>query len=186
MKIKFSFLLAIELVFVISFVPVSATVHAQASTPNAFTPITTIIRVDATFINDFDCTFPLIEQVTGTYRDTLYFDQNGALVREYLSPQFQGSLTVRWTNPENGRSLESHQASSLMIYYNPDGSFQKGMNQGLTFMVTVPGAGRPLLADVGRIVFERGKGITFESGPHEELNGETTAFCDYLSGARQS
>jgi hypothetical protein len=146
------------------------------------TPTTTIISIDSTFTNDFDCSVPLLEQVQGSLRDTLFFDQNGILVREYISPQFQGALTVRWTNPENGRSLESHEASSLIIYYNPDGSFQKLMNQGLSFMVTVPGAGQPLLADVGRIVIEHGKGITFAVGPHEELFGETDAFCDYLAG----
>jgi hypothetical protein len=64
---------------------------------------------------------------------------------------------------------KSYQASSLMIYYNPDGSFKKLMNQGLTFMVTVPGAGQPLMADVGRIVIERGQGITFQAGVHQEL-----------------
>ena len=183
MKHVFSCAIASFLAVLVAFSPIMTTPIARASSMDETTPLTTVVTVDVTFINDFDCTFPLIEQVTGAYRDTLYFDQNGVLVREYISPQFQGSLTVRWTNPENGRSLESHQASSLMIYYNLDGSFQKGMNQGLTFMVTVPGAGRPLLTDVGRIVIERGKGITFESGPHEELNGETTAFCDYLAGA---
>jgi hypothetical protein len=184
MKHKFFLSLASFLAVLVAFSPIMTTSTAQANSMNETTPLTTVVTVDVTFINDFDCAFPLIEQVTGAYRDTLYFDQNGVLVREYISPQFQGPLTVRWTNPENGRSLESHEASPFMIYYNPDGSFRKLMNQGLTFMVTVPGAGRPLLADVGRIVIERGKGITFESGPHEELNGETTAFCDYLAGAR--
>ena len=43
----------------------------------ADSPITGIIQVDETFINDFDCNFPLIEQVNGTYLDRHYFDQNG-------------------------------------------------------------------------------------------------------------
>ena len=113
----------------------------------ADTPDTSIIQVDDTFINDFDCSFPLFEQVKGVYRDTLFFDQNGIFVREYLSPQFQGALRVTWTNPVTGKSLESHEASTIIVYYNPDGSFQKLMNQGLTFMVTMPGTGRPLLVD---------------------------------------
>ena len=58
------------------------------------------------------------------------------------------------------------------------------MNQGLTFMVTVPSVGQPLLADVGRIVIERGQGITFEVGIHQELIGDTAAFCAYLAVAR--
>jgi len=177
---KFSFTLASFLAFVVTFTPVLTIFNAKADAMNAFTPVTAIVSVDSTFINDFDCAFPLVEQVTGTIRDTLYFDQNGIVVREYISPQFQGALSVTWTNPITGKSLDSYEASSIIVYYNPDGSFKKLMNQGLTFMVTVPRAGQPILADVGRIVIERGKGITFEAGSHEELNGETAAFCEYL------
>jgi hypothetical protein len=155
---------------------------ATAGSVLADRPDTVITRVDTTFINDFDCTFPLVEQVEGAYRDTLFFDRNGVLIREYLSPQFQGALNITWTNPVNGKSLESHEASSIIVYYNPDGSFQKLANQGLTFMVTVPGAGAPLLMDVGRIMIERGKGITFQAGVHQELDGNTGAFCNYLAG----
>jgi hypothetical protein len=182
MKHKSSFALASFLAVLVAFAPMMIS-HAQAGAMNGTTPVTTIIPVDATFINDFDCAFPLVEQITGTVRDTLYFDQNGMVIREFISPQFQGALTVTWTNPETGKSLSSHEASSLIIYYNPDGSFQKLMNQGLTFMVTVPGAGAPLLADVGLIVIERGKGITLAAGPHQELFGDTAVFCGYLEGS---
>jgi hypothetical protein len=179
MRQKFALMLAVALTMV--FMPVLIASPARAAVISAFTPVTTIIPVDATFINDFDCAFPLVEQITGTVRDTLYFDQNGMVIREFISPQFQGALMVTWTNPETGKSLSSYEASSLIIYYNPDGSFQKLMNQGLTFMVTVPGVGQPLLADVGRIMIERGQGIIFEAGVHQELNGDTAAFCDYLA-----
>ena len=150
----------------------------QADAPN-----TTVVQVDEIFTNDFDCSFPLVEQVKGSYLDRLYFDQNGVLVREYLSPQFQGALMVTWTNPANGISLESHEASTIIVYYNPDGSFQKLMSQGMTFIATVPGAGKPLLMDVGRIVIERGHGITFYAGDHQELIGDTASFCGYLAGS---
>ena len=183
MKYYSSFALATFLTVLLAFMPNLTISNVHARSMNSPVPVTTIASVDSTFTNDFDCAFPLLEEVKGSVRDTLFFDQNGTLVREYISPQFQGALTVRWTNQATGISLESHEASSLMIYYNPDGSFQKLMNQGLTFMVTVPGAGRPLLADVGRIVIERGKGITFEAGVHQELNGDTALFCDYLAGS---
>lgn len=58
------------------------------------------------------------------------------------------------------------------------------MNQEMTFIVTVPGEGQPILADVGRIVIERGQGNTFEAGVHQELIGDTAAFCAYLAVAR--
>ena len=150
-----------------------------AAMARANPPETTIVSADSTFINDFNCSFPLVEQVSGAYRDTLHFDHNGLLTREFLSPQFQGPLTVTWTNPATETSLTSHEASTIIVYYNPDGSFQELRNQGLTFQVSVPGEGL-LLLDVGRIVIERGQGISFEAGPHQELNGDTTAFCSYL------
>jgi len=184
MKHKFSLILASLLAVIMAFFPIITISNVQAGSLNGTTPATTIVSVDATFINDFDCPFPLVEQVTGAYRDTFHFDQDGVLVREFLSPQFQGALTVRWTNPETGVSLESHEASSITIYYSPDGSFKKLTNQGLTFMVTVPGEGKPLLTDVGRLVIERGKGITFEAGVHQELNGDTGRFCNYFAEAR--
>jgi hypothetical protein len=106
MKHKFSFALASFLAMLLTFMPVITISRAQASSLHGSTPVTTIVSIDETFINDFDCAFPLVEQVTGAVRDTLYFDQNGVVVREYLSPQFQSAFTVRWTNPENGRSLE--------------------------------------------------------------------------------
>lgn len=157
-------------------------ISATVDSAFADTPTTVVVQVNDTFVNDFDCSFPLTEQVKGAYRDTFYFNQNGNLTREFISPQFQGALTVTWTNPITGRSLESHEASTIVVYYNPDGSFRKLTNQGLTFMVTVPGAGQPLLADVGRIVIERGQGITFSTGLHQELYGDTEVFCEYLAG----
>ncbi|HEY3311755.1 MAG TPA: hypothetical protein VGK00_08965 [Anaerolineales bacterium] len=148
----------------------------------ADTPQATIVPVDVTFTNSFDCAFPLVESVRGALIDTLFFDQNGILVREFLSPQFQGALNVTWTNPVTGRTLTSHQASPLTIYYNPDGSFKSLSNEGLTFMVVVPGAGKPVLVDVGRIVIQRGQGFTLLAGVHQELFGDTGAFCNYLAG----
>ena len=164
-------------VFLLTLTMVIATVgSALADTRGAI-----VVQVNDTFVNEFDCSFPLVEHVAGAYGDTLYFDQNGNLTREFLSPQFQGALTVTWMNPVTGISLEGHEASTIIVYYNPDGSFQKLMNQGLTFMFTMPGTGQ-LLADVGRIVIERGQGITFEAGAHQELFGDVRAFCNYLSG----
>jgi hypothetical protein len=87
---------------------------------------------------------------------------------------------VTWTNPANGKSLSSGEASPLIIDWNPDGTFQSLANMGLTFNVTIPGSGTVLL-DVGRIVIERGHGITFVAGAHQELFGDTAAFCAALA-----
>ena len=152
----------------------------SAATVWAQPPVTVIIVADSSFVNDFDCAFPLQEQVTGSVRDTLFYRNDGTLEREFISPQFQGPLTVSWTNLATGTRLSSHEASPLTVYYNPDGSFQSIQNRGLTFHVSVPHVGQ-LLLDVGRIVIKRGQGITFEAGPHQELDGDTAAFCAYLA-----
>jgi hypothetical protein len=144
------------------------------------TPVSTIVNVDVTFTNTFDCSFPLQESFTGSYKDILFFDAAGNPTMEILTSQFGGPLTATWTNPANGKTLSSIEAAPLIVYYNPDGSFASLQNVGLLFNVTVPGQGTVLL-DVGRIVIVRHQGIVFEAGPHQEENGDTSAFCAALS-----
>jgi len=141
------------------------------------TPTSTVVNADATFTNNFDCSFPLTETITGSYKDTVYYDSAGNAVKEILTAQYAGPLTVMWTNPVSGASLSSHEAAPLIVYYNPDGSFQALQNVGLTF--SIPGQGHVLL-DVGRIVIISHQGIVFQAGSHQELNGDTSAFCAAL------
>ena len=149
---------------------------AAGATP----PTSTIVSADATFTNTFDCAFPLTEAITGSYKDTVYYDAAGNPVKEILTAQYRGPLTVTWTNPLSGATLSSHEAAALIVYYNTDGSFQSLQNVGLIFNVTIPGQGTVLL-DVGRLVIVRHQGIVFEAGPHQEENGDTAAFCAALS-----
>ncbi|HMI98250.1 MAG TPA: hypothetical protein VK488_00275 [Gaiellaceae bacterium] len=153
---------------------------AIAGTAAATPPISTVVSADGTFTDTFDCSFPLQETVSGSYRDTFYFDSAGNPVREILTSQFGGPLTVTWTNLATGSTLSSHEAAPLIIYYNPDGSFASLQNVGLIFNVTIPGHGTVLL-DVGRVVIVRHQGIVFEAGPHQEENGDTAAFCAALT-----
>jgi len=150
------------------------------SAAGATAPTSTIASADATFTNTFDCAFPLIETVTGSYKDTVYYDAAGNPVKEILTAQYGGPLTVTWTNPLSGVVLASHEAAPLIVYYNPDGSFQSLQNVGLIFNVTLPGQGTVLL-DVGRIVIVHHEGVVFEAGPHQEENGDTSAFCAALN-----
>jgi hypothetical protein len=149
---------------------------AASATP----PISTVVNEDSTFTNTFDCAFALTETFTGSVKDTLYFDSAGNPSKEILTAQYGGPLTVTWTNPLSGKTLSSHEAAPLIVYYNPDGSFQSVQNVGLTFDVTIPGQGHVLL-DVGRIVIVRHQGIVFEAGQHQELDGDTAGFCAALS-----
>lgn len=73
-------------------------------------PGSTIVSADATFVNTFDCAFSLTETISGAYKDTLYFDAAGNPVKEILTAQYGGPLTVTWTNPLSGKTLSSHEA----------------------------------------------------------------------------
>ena len=157
-----------------------ATVAALPAGAMAATPLTTIVAIDQTFTNDFDCPFPLVETVSGTIKDILFVDASGNPTKEILTAQYGGRLTVTWTNPASGRTLMSGEAAPLIVYWNPDGTFRALANVGLTFNVTIPGSGTVLL-DVGRIVIQRGQGITFVAGSHQELFGDTAAFCAALA-----
>ena len=66
-------------------------------------PQTTIVEVNDTFTNDFDCPFPLEETVSGSFKDMLFFDVNGNPVKEILTAQFGGSLRSRGRTSARGR-----------------------------------------------------------------------------------
>jgi hypothetical protein len=135
---------------------------------------------DTSFVNTFDCPFPLIETTSGAYKDTVYFDAQRNPVKEILTAQFGGPLTVTWTNPTDGATLSSNESAPLIVYYNADGSFAALQNTGLLFHVSIPGQGTVLL-DVGRVVVLSHQGVIFEAGQHQELNGDTGAFCAALA-----
>jgi hypothetical protein len=153
---------------------------ALAGQAAAAQPLSTIVNVDVTFTNTFDCPFPLRESFSGSYKDTLYLDAAGDPTMEILTAQYGGSLEVTWTNPANGATLSSIEAAPLVVYYNPDGSFASLQNVGLIFNVTIPGQGTVLL-DAGRIDIVRHQGVVFEAGPHQEEEGDTAAFCAALA-----
>ena len=98
---------------------------AMPTTAGATPPKSAIVSADTSFTNTFDCGFPLQETVSGSIKDIVYFDGDGNAARELVTAQHGGPLTVTWTNPANGVTLSSHEASPLMINYNPDGSFNR-------------------------------------------------------------
>jgi hypothetical protein len=154
--------------------------RSQSRAESAAQTLTTIVDVSGTFTNDFDCPFPLEETFSGSIKDMLFLDGAGNPVKEILTAQYRGPVTVSWTNLATGKPLTSHEAAPLTYYYNPDGTPASATNVGLLFHVSIPGKGTVLL-DVGRVVFRWGQGMVFESGPHQEQNGDTGAFCAALS-----
>jgi hypothetical protein len=163
-------------------VAMSVSIMVGVSAPGVATaavPTSTVLDVSSSFTNNFDCPFTLQEQVSGFVKDTQYFDQSGTILKEVLTAQYQGPVTVTWTNNASGVTLASHEADPLTIYYT-NGRFSSLSSRGLTFHVSIPGFGTVLL-DVGQIVIMRGQGITLQAGQHQELEGDTAAFCAALS-----
>jgi len=82
---------------------------AAGATP----PTSTIVSADATFTNTFDCAFPLTEAITGSYKDTVYYDAAGnpvgseqAIAGSASAAQGvslgDGSLALAWTANNGG------------------------------------------------------------------------------------
>ena len=111
-----------------------------------------------------------------------YFDPN---LPSLKGPANDAQAFYDWvTSPEGGavpagKGSEKKQAFLIQSseFHPPFASLQ---NVGLLFHVSIPGAGTVLL-DVGRVVIRRGQGIVFAAGPHQELSGDTAAFCAALS-----
>ena len=125
------------------------------------------------------CAFPIEVRVVGDARHTHFFDKQGNVIRE---------LTVfsrfRVTFSANGKSITTVSVASEHVKVNPDGSATIALT-GLQGHLIVRG-GRPLAADVGRVVF-------FFSGPEDEEpdlvfqagqfnDGPFPQLCDVLAG----
>jgi hypothetical protein len=156
---------------------------AVAATAAANTTQTTIITVHST--HPFDgaiaaCGFPINLQEDGSFKDTLYYDNAGTLVKEILTP-FGGSFTLTATNPANGKSTTTQaQTEVTVIRYNPDGSEASASANGVFYNFHVPGLGT-ILHSTGRLVFDGNGNLVFESGPHAFRDQNTAAFCDYMA-----
>jgi hypothetical protein len=100
------------------------------------------------------CAFPIEVHVVGDARHTHFFDKRGNVIRE---------LTVfsrfRVTFSANGKSITTVSVASEHVKVNADGTATVALT-GLQGHLIVRG-GRPLAADVGRVVF-------FFSGPEDE------------------
>jgi hypothetical protein len=125
------------------------------------------------------CGFPVVVHSEGIFTTWDYLDENGVLVRQRL--HVEQAFTVTWTNPANGRSIDTVLGGPVFVDYFPDGSFTQ-IVAGRERLFIAPGEG-PIATQVGRIVFDvaadGSETIPFVAGPWDvDIFPE---LCAYLS-----
>ena len=139
-------------------------------------PQSNTVQINDTFTDSSMCGFPLVFHDEGAFRTSLFFDQNGVVVR--FTENWQGVLSTI-TNPSNGRSLSYHTAGRDDFTTTRDGDFvvyQQG-NRGL---LTVPGYGA-LTGSAGNTTVRMAPDGTVTVTHSGFLqNGDFDVACDYL------
>lgn len=137
---------------------------AQAGAP-------TVIPFDYTFVDDFNCSFPMNVTATGVLRERVI----GNATKLVYS-----SATYTWTNPANGKSVSGPSNGAEKLTFNTDGSIIIDV-RGVVYNVTVPGSGKIVLA-AGHIIVhipaDPTQPIVFEvvGGKNQPLSN----LCQYL------
>lgn len=114
----------------------------------AVPPTRSVDKVDVTFdVPEFLCGFPLVQQVSGTFRLTEFRDAEGQPVR-ILDTGANVRITI--TNPATTLSVTTVQASTVHVTLHDDGS-QTIVLTGLQGHLKDPDGGF-IREDVGRLV----------------------------------
>lgn len=95
------------------------------------------------------CGFPVTVHSEGVFTVWQYLDDAGNVVRERW--HVERSFTVTWTNPANGKSIESVLGGPVVTEYLPDGWIRQTVS-GRERLFNAPGEGI-VAKQVGRIVF---------------------------------
>lgn len=157
----------------------AATTLILAGSVLAAPPVRTVDQVDVTFpLPEFLCGFPLVQHVTGTFRQTVFFDADGQPVR-ILETSTNFRITI--TNPATGVSIISVQAVTGHVTLNEDGSETLAIT-GLQGHLRDPDGGF-IREDIGRLVIffpvDGPTTVLSEAGQH--AGGPFPDLCDLLS-----
>ena len=109
------------------------------------------------------CGFPVLKQVTGTYRITTFYDQAGHVSKVIITKQ--GPMRITLTNLNTGTSYTSNSAGAEHIIY-ANGTPVSDTMTGLYESINVPGAGQ-VFVQVGRITVDAQGTVIFEKGEHD-------------------
>ena len=161
-----------------------AVAESFGSVATAATPV--VAEKQAHFTRAFDgiplCpAFTVSATFEVTRTDTLYYDNDGTLVREVLNVKFDGT----WSNDSTGTALHNQGTRHITDNYRT----QTSTEDGVLRHVTVAGMGI-VLHESGRIVFGWNgtpppafddDEVIFEAGPHQDFSGDLTDFCAALT-----
>ena len=163
---------------VVRFRKIPSLLVAVAATALAFSP-TASSAAPAVMTGSFSdpgtetsalCGFPIVLSFAGTFRITVFSDQDGNAVRVTL----HSNDVATATNPTNGNTLTGHEVADIRA------NLVRGTeaHTGLPIHFNVPGGSA--LVDAGRIVVDQNGVVTFISGNHEFLGGDLAGFCAAL------
>lgn len=97
-----------------------------------------------------DCGFPVVVHSEGVFTIWQYLGDDGTVVRERW--HVERAFTVTWSNPANGKSIESVLGGPVVNEFTADGGLTQTV-AGRERLFVARGDG-PIAAQVGRIVFE--------------------------------
>lgn len=147
-----------------------------ASASAAASTTTTIVHVDFSSSETDNCGFQLDEHDQGSFKDTLYFDSNGTLVKEIFT-NTGGPFTITFTNPANGKTATTQSSTTVVIVrFNADGSVNTVTQNGNLFNFVLPGTGT-IAMDVGTLVEDSNHDVLKIGGPHQFHAGDLAGFC---------
>lgn len=129
----------------------AATLAAFTLAPAAFgapPDLVTHTNIDRTSTTGV-CGFPVLVHAEGVFTAWQYLDESGAVVRERW--HVERAFTVTWTNPANGKSIESVLGGPVFTESFADGSITQVV-AGRERLFIARGEG-PIASQVGRIVF---------------------------------
>jgi len=141
---------------------------AAAMPPERFT-----VEFDDQFIDTESCGFPFDVRFVGSIDVTLFFDNDGNLIRV----QGVGSDLGTATNPANGKTATGVD-HWLEVERVESGEFAI---LGLFLHLNFPGAGIVLI-DAGNITFDAEGNVIHLAGPHQVIDeGDFSALCAALA-----
>lgn len=122
--------------------------------------------------------FQVLQSDTFTIRFTIFYNQAENVTQAAFHTRGVGTLS----NSVTGTSVPFEEHFTFTETFATPGDFSTvtATFTGQVYTVTLPGSGL-ILHDVGKVVFAPDGTITFEGGPHQELNNQVQELCAALS-----
>jgi len=140
---------------------------AAAMPPERFT-----VESDDQFTDTESCGFPFDVRFVGSIDVTLFFDNDGNLIRV----QGVGSDVATATNPANGKTATG--VDHWLEVENVESGESAVL--GLFLHLNFPGAGIVLI-EAGNITFDAEDNVIHLAGPHQVFAGDFSALCEALA-----